>query len=105
MKIAVLGTGGVGGYYGALLARKGHAVTFIARGAHLQAIQSNGLQIKSVLADFRVKPAAATEEPAGAGLRAALPRRTSARRRSPIIRTALSSCSSATVVKQSLKAL
>jgi 2-dehydropantoate 2-reductase len=39
MRIAVLGSGGIGGYYGALLARAGHEVAFIARGAHLEAIQ------------------------------------------------------------------
>ncbi len=64
MKIAVMGTGGVGGYYGGLLAQKGHAVTFIARGLHLQAIRTNGLQVKSIHGDFLVKPAAATDDPA-----------------------------------------
>ena len=67
MKIAVVGTGGVGGYYGALLARAGHDVTFIARGAHLQAIRQKGLQIKSVLGDFEISPAKATDNPAEAG--------------------------------------
>jgi 2-dehydropantoate 2-reductase len=67
MKIAVMGTGGVGGYYGGLLAQKGHAVTFIARGSHLKAIQANGLQIKSMHADFLVKPAIATDDPARIG--------------------------------------
>lgn len=37
MKIAIMGSGGVGGYYGGLLARQGHDVTFIARGPHLKA--------------------------------------------------------------------
>jgi 2-dehydropantoate 2-reductase len=64
MKIAVIGTGGVGGYYGGLLAQKGHNVTFIARGAHLQAIEANGLQVKSIYGDFLVKPASATNDPA-----------------------------------------
>ena len=55
MKIAVLGSGAVGGYYGAKLARAGHEVTFIARGAHLEAIRQRGLQIKSpALGDFVV---------------------------------------------------
>ena len=67
MKIAVMGTGGVGGYYGGLLAQKGHAVTFIARGTHLKAIQAGGLQIKSIHADFLVKPAAVTDDPAAIG--------------------------------------
>ena len=42
MKAAVVGAGGVGGYFGGLLARAGHDVTFVARGAHLEAIQGNG---------------------------------------------------------------
>jgi 2-dehydropantoate 2-reductase len=63
MKIAIMGSGGIGGYYGGLLARAGHAVTFIARGAHLASIQTNGLQVKSVHGDFLVKPAQATDNP------------------------------------------
>ena len=47
MRFAVLGSGAVGGYYGAKLARAGHDVTFIARGAHLQAIRERGLHINS----------------------------------------------------------
>lgn len=47
MHIAVLGSGAVGGYYGAKLARAGHEVTFIARGAHLAAIRDRGMEIKS----------------------------------------------------------
>ncbi len=64
MKIAVIGTGGVGGYYGGLLAQHGHEVTFIARGAHLEAIRKNGLQVKSIHGDFLVSPAKATDDPA-----------------------------------------
>jgi len=67
MKIAVIGSGGVGGYYGGLLAQQGHAVTFVARGAHLEAIRKNGLQIKSVHGSFTVKPAATAESPAEIG--------------------------------------
>ena len=53
MKIAILGSGAVGGYYGAKLAKAGHDVTFIARGAHLAAIRERGIQIRSaVLGDF-----------------------------------------------------
>src|SRR4029453_5231067 len=56
MKIAILGSGAVGGYFGAKLARAGHDVTFIARGAHLAAIREHGLQIKSAaLGDFVVR--------------------------------------------------
>jgi 2-dehydropantoate 2-reductase len=56
MKIAILGSGAVGGYYGAKLARAGHDVTFIARGAHLQAIRANGMEIRSpMVGDFTVR--------------------------------------------------
>jgi 2-dehydropantoate 2-reductase len=67
MKIMVMGTGGVGGYYGGLLAKQGHEVTFIARGAHLKAMRANGLQIKSIFGDFVVAPVRATDTPAEAG--------------------------------------
>jgi 2-dehydropantoate 2-reductase len=68
MKIAVMGTGGVGGYYGGLLARIGQHVTFIARGAHLQAVRERGLQVRSVHGDFLISPAKATDTPAEVGL-------------------------------------
>ena len=56
MRLAILGSGAVGGYYGASLARAGHDVTFIARGAHLQAIRERGLHVRSpMLGDFTVK--------------------------------------------------
>ena len=55
MRFAIVGSGAVGGYYGAKLARAGHDVTFIARGAHLAAIRARGLAIKSPLGDFVVK--------------------------------------------------
>jgi 2-dehydropantoate 2-reductase len=67
MKILVMGTGGVGGYYGGLLAQQGNDVTFIARGAHLDAIRTNGLKIKSIHGDFNVTPAQATDNPAEVG--------------------------------------
>ena len=67
MKILIMGTGGVGGYYGGLLAQQGHEVTFIARGAHLDAIRREGLKVKSVHGDFTVFPANATEHPVEAG--------------------------------------
>jgi 2-dehydropantoate 2-reductase len=55
MRFAVLGSGAVGGYYGAKLARAGHDVTFIARGAHLATIRAHGLQIRSPkLGDFTI---------------------------------------------------
>ena len=56
MKFSILGSGAVGGYYGAKLARAGHDVTFIARGAHLAAIRERGLEIRSpALGDFTVR--------------------------------------------------
>jgi 2-dehydropantoate 2-reductase len=63
MKILVMGTGGVGGYYGGLLAQQGNDVTFIARGAHLNAIRREGLLVKSISGDFKIFPAKATDEP------------------------------------------
>jgi len=51
---AILGSGAVGGYYGAKLARAGHRVSFLARGAHLAAMRERGLQICSPLGDFTV---------------------------------------------------
>ena len=67
MKIVIFGTGGVGGYFGGRLAQAGEDVTFIARGAHLQAICQNGLQVESILGDFSIQPAQATDNPAGIG--------------------------------------
>ena len=67
MRFAILGSGAVGGYYGARLARAGHDVTFIARGAHLAAIRERGLQIRSAaLGDFTVT-APAEEDTAKVG--------------------------------------
>ena len=54
MKIMMMGSGGMGAYYGGLLAQQGNDVTFIARGAHLEAIRANGLQVKSIFGDFMV---------------------------------------------------
>jgi len=54
MRIAVLGAGGVGGYFGGRLAAAGSDVTFIARGAHLAAIKANGLRIVSALGDASI---------------------------------------------------
>jgi 2-dehydropantoate 2-reductase len=67
MKILIMGTGGVGGYYGGLLAQQGNDVTFIARGAHLHAIRNEGLKVKSVHGDFMISPANATEDPGRVG--------------------------------------
>jgi 2-dehydropantoate 2-reductase len=67
MKILVMGTGGVGGYYGGLLAQQGNEVTFIARGSHLYALRHEGLKVKSIHGDFTVFPAQATDEPINVG--------------------------------------
>lgn len=68
MRIAILGSGGVGGYYGALLAQSGQDVTFLARGRHLQAIRERGLRVESVHGDLEIRPALATDDPAQAGV-------------------------------------
>ena len=53
MRIAVMGSGGVGGYFGGLLAQAGEEVTVIARGAHLEALRAHGLTIQSrLIGDF-----------------------------------------------------
>lgn len=57
MRIAVIGAGGVGGYFGARLAAAGHEVTFVARGAHLEAVRRSGLVVRSPLGDVRTEPA------------------------------------------------
>jgi 2-dehydropantoate 2-reductase len=66
MRIAIVGSGAVGGYYGASLARAGHRVTFMARGAHLRAIRERGLLVWSPLGDFSVR-APAQDNPALVG--------------------------------------
>lgn len=59
MRIAVIGAGGVGGYFGARLAAAGNDVTFVARGRHLEAIRRSGLLVRSPLGEFRTPPASA----------------------------------------------
>lgn len=61
MKTYVVGTRGVGGFFGGLLARAGMEVTFLARGEHYQAIKNHGLTVRSVAGDFQVKPAKVVE--------------------------------------------
>ncbi len=61
MKLAILGTGGVGGYFGGRLAQAGNDVTFLARGEHLRAIRQNGLTVKSIKGDITISPAVATD--------------------------------------------
>jgi 2-dehydropantoate 2-reductase len=67
MRVAIYGSGGVGGYFGGLLAQAGHAVTFLARGDHLRAIQQDGLRVLSANGDFHIHPARATDDPAQVG--------------------------------------
>ena len=67
MRIAVMGTGGTGGYFGGLLARAGEEVTFIARGAQLEAMQENGLTVKSRLSGNFTLPVKATADPGQTG--------------------------------------
>jgi 2-dehydropantoate 2-reductase len=67
MKIAIFGTGGVGGYFGGLLANTGYDVSFIARGEHLQAMRQSGLRVKSVNGDFHLKQVQATDDPTDIG--------------------------------------
>lgn len=61
MKIAIIGTGGVGGYFGAKLALAGHDVHFLARGEHLKALVGSGISVKSLKGDFRVDRVKATD--------------------------------------------
>ena len=62
MRFAILGSGAVGGYFGAKVAKAGQDVTFIARGAHLDAIRQTGLEVKSAkLGDFTVRAAAESD--------------------------------------------
>ena len=62
MNVAVIGAGGVGGFFGGKLAYAGNNVTFIARGKHMEAIQHNGLSVKSILGDFYIKEVNVTSE-------------------------------------------
>ena len=67
MKIAIFGSGGVGGYFGGKLAAAGEDVTFLARGAHLAAMQTGGLHITSPLGDVHVPKVQATDRPQAIG--------------------------------------
>ena len=62
MKFAVVGSGGVGAYFGGRLAQAGHDVTFVARGAHLTAIRAQGLRVESTEGDFSIPNAVATDD-------------------------------------------
>ncbi len=62
MRVAVFGTGAVGGYFGARLAQAGHEIAFVARGEHLQKIRNSGLKVDSLAGDFVVQPTLATDK-------------------------------------------
>jgi 2-dehydropantoate 2-reductase len=64
MRIAVMGAGGVGGYFGARLAQAGHGVAFVARGRHLAAMRERGLAVRSALGDAALARPEVTDDPA-----------------------------------------
>jgi 2-dehydropantoate 2-reductase len=67
IKVAVVGAGGVGGYFGGRLAAAGHDVRFIARGEHLAALRRDGLSVESVAGDFTLESVVATDDAAEIG--------------------------------------
>ena len=67
MRIAVIGAGGTGGYFGGLLARAGEDVTFVARGAQLEALRTRGLTLESRLAGTFAIPVQTTDDPGEIG--------------------------------------
>jgi 2-dehydropantoate 2-reductase len=67
MRVLIMGSGGVGGYYGGLLANHGTDVTFVARGAHLAALQSKGLELRTQGEVLSIAPVTAVEDPRTAG--------------------------------------
>ncbi|HWA58771.1 MAG TPA: 2-dehydropantoate 2-reductase [Gemmatimonadales bacterium] len=67
MRIAIVGAGGVGGYFGGRLAEAGEEVIFIARGAQLAAMRAHGLRVKSIAGDVTIQPVRVTDDPASVG--------------------------------------
>ena len=67
MRIAIFGSGGVGGYFGGRLAELGEDVIFIARGAHLEAMNRTGLRVDSIAGNFTLRQVSATDNPKQAG--------------------------------------
>ncbi|HEY7139084.1 MAG TPA: 2-dehydropantoate 2-reductase, partial [Methylomirabilota bacterium] len=67
MRVLVMGAGAVGGFYGAALAGRGHAVTFVARGAHLEALRERGLTLRSGGASTVLRPVHAVADPSESG--------------------------------------
>ncbi|PMR75363.1 2-dehydropantoate 2-reductase [Billgrantia endophytica] len=68
MRFAIVGSGGVGGYFGGRLAEAGEDVTFIARGEHLAAMLRDGLKVSSIKGDIVIDPVQATDDPASVGV-------------------------------------
>lgn len=67
MRVAVIGSGGVGGFVGGRLAKAGHEVAFLARGEHLRALRERGLRVKSTDGDFDIPSVVATDQPGELG--------------------------------------
>ena len=67
MRVLVMGTGGIGGYFGARLAQAGHDVTFVARGRQLDALRTKGLRVESPRGDVHLPHVTATDSPGDAG--------------------------------------
>src|SRR6478736_4860021 len=67
MRIAIVGSGGVGGYFGGRLAAAGVDVAFLARGAHLDALRARGLRITSPKGDLHLPRVIAESDPAAVG--------------------------------------
>jgi 2-dehydropantoate 2-reductase len=67
LRIAIMGSGGLGGYFGARLAKGGADVTFIARGAHLAAMRERGLAIESTAESFHLPQVRTTDDPSTIG--------------------------------------
>lgn len=64
MRIAIMGAGGIGGYYGARLARARHDVVFITRGEHMRAMQARGLKLVGPAGSFEINDTQVTDDPA-----------------------------------------
>ena len=67
MRISIMGTGGVGGYFGARLSAAGYDVNFVARGRHLEALRANGLTLKSANGDLHLPSISVTDDPSNVG--------------------------------------
>ena len=67
MRVAVMGAGAVGGYFGARLAHAGHEVWFISRKERLKALRTSGLRVESIDGDLELAPIRATNDPSGIG--------------------------------------